>query len=156
MDAFVNQCANLIPYDNYSIVTLNNVGSVLMRGDGYFGLIITNTPTLADNTPYQRLDLDYMTCIPLVLFLTKYRSIDLTEVILSSLLINFLDNIGVFFNDYYAANSLLIPDITLIWMNSQIDHTDQMLDTSGGTILYRSEYSWLINPAVQSINPQCC
>lgn len=150
MNEFITQCANYIPYGEYQIISLTNIGQVVIRGDGYYGLIITNNPTSADNTPFQQLHASYATCIPLVLFLTKYQVTDLSEVNLSSLLVNFLSNLGITFDDYYLPNQSLISDLILIWMNSEIDHTDQIYDTSGGTIIYRSEYNWFINPGFQS------
>lgn len=153
MDDFIAQCADYIAYDQYSVVSIDNIGQVVMRGDGYYGLLITNNPTSADNTPYQSLHVKYATCIPLVLYMTQYDSSTFTEDIIRRLTVNFLVDNALTFDDFYLPNQSYFNDLTLIWINSAIDHVSQVYDTTSGIIIiYRSEYSFYINPWLQNPN----
>lgn len=159
MDEFIVQCASYATYDQLKIVTIDNIGQVIAREDGYYGMLVTTNPTPADYTPFQQQHINYTVCPPIVLFLANgsYNASHLTIDVLQRLTSQWLIDHNITFDDFYLPNQPYFADLTLIWMNNQIDHTHQTFDnTVGVTILYRAEYSWFINPSVQNPDVHLC
>lgn len=143
----------------FKVVNFSNLGEVLMKNDGFYGVVVCNEEILEDFGPYSLSHIRYMTYVPLVLYLMQADPSTLDSVELTSSLFKELHmEFGFDFASWHEHNVTYLSKLTLIWMCPVNDYNGQVPAPTSSIVVFRSNYNYFMSNGVQnsSYRSYCC
>ena len=160
MENIINGCiARQLPDNIYSINNITNIGEVVMRNDGYYGVAVCQIDTSEDAKLYCKTHISYMTYAPLILYLIQADVSQLNDVTLTTSLFNEIHTLfGFDSNVWHTNNVQYLTKMELIWIHQINDCANQSTENIANNVVFRKTYDYFINIGIQNSDPDfsCC